>query len=183
MTDKSKFSGEDENAGFATPLQDIIASVFLIALSLWVMVESVGMHNPGNLATTPGLLPFLTAGSLCVMALILGYMALKRRHIPAPETPDTTEKEEHFRTFLLACFVAAYLLCLQFIGFEYSTMIAGLEVSYGAFEVLTIVFLTLVLAVFWGKALWQCLLVSAVWITLLAGVFRYVFVIPLPGSV
>ena len=132
---------------------------------------------------TPGLLPFVTAGSLCVMALILGHMALRRRHLPPPETSSATEKEEHFRTFLLAAFVAAYLLCLQFIGFEYTAIIAGMELSYGAFEVLTILFTTVVLAIFWGKALWMCLAVAAVWITLLAAAFRYVFVIPLPGSV
>ncbi|MEX3009712.1 tripartite tricarboxylate transporter TctB family protein [Hoeflea sp. TYP-13] len=183
MTNENKFSGEDENAGFATPIQDMIAAAFLVALSLWVMIESVQLSNPGTLSTTPGLLPFLTAGSLCVMALILGYMAIRRRATGDSAGADEKEKPEHLRTILLAGFIGAYLLCLQFLKFEYSAVLAGMELSYGAFEVLTILFLTFILAVFWGKAIWMCLTVSVVWITLLAGAFRYVFVIPLPGSV
>ncbi|WP_136656687.1 tripartite tricarboxylate transporter TctB family protein [Nitratireductor sp. XY-223] len=181
MTEQQKFAGEDEHAGFATPLQDIIAAGFLVALSLWIMVESVRLSNPGSLSTTPGLLPFLTAGSLCVMALILGAMAIRRRAAGATTVED--EKPEHVRTAMLAAFIGAYLLALQYLNFEYSTIIAGLELGYGGFEVITIVFLTVILTIFWTGAIWKCLVVSAVWITLLAAAFRYVFVIPLPGSI
>ena len=57
-----------------------------------------------------------------------------------------------------------------------------MRLGYGAFEVLTIIALTVVLAIFWRQALWACLVVSLVWTTLLAGMFRYIFAIPLPGS-
>ncbi|MDA4844452.1 tripartite tricarboxylate transporter TctB family protein [Hoeflea poritis] len=181
MSEQHKFAGEDEHAGFATPVQDLIAAAFLIALSLWIMVESVRLTNPGSLSTTPGLLPFLTAGSLCVMALILGTMALRRRAAGATAAEDD-EKPEHVRTAMLAAFIGAYLLALQYLNFEYSATIAGMELGYGGFEVITIVFLTVILAIFWTGVLWKCLLVSAVWITLLAAAFRYVFAIPLPGS-
>ena len=182
MADGQHFSGEDENAGFASPVQDLIASAALVLLSLWVMFESIQMNTPGSLTTAPGLLPFLTAGSLCAMAAGLGFMAFKRHRegiaaVPADDEPD------HLRTLGLAGLIGVYLACLQLINFEYTTQLAGTRVGYGAFEVLTIILLTIILALFWRIALWACLTVSIVWTTLLAGVFRYVFVIPLPGSV
>ncbi len=182
MTDKTQFAGEDEHAGFATPVQDLVAAAFLIALSLWIMIESLRMGSSGSVATAPGLLPFLTAGSLGAMAIGLGLMAIRRR--VAGETAAPTDEESHHgRALLLMAFLGAYLLCLQYLSFEYRATIAGMELGYGAFEVLTILFLTVLLAVFWRSALWKCLVVSAVWVTLLAAAFRYVFVIPLPGSV
>lgn len=183
MADGQKFSGEDENAGFASPVQDLIAAGFLIVLSLWVMIESVRMGNPGDSITTaPGLLPFLTAGSLAAMAVGLGSMAMKRHRSGAEIVPadDTTELT---RTLMLVCMIGVYLICLQLIKFEYTLEIGAIRLGYGAFEVLTIIALTAILSVFWRQALWSCLTVSIIWITLLAGVFRYVFTIPLPGSV
>ena len=182
MTEEKPFSGEDENAGFATPLQDMVASAMLVLLSVWVMVESILMKNPGSTSTSPGLLPFLTAAGLCAMAIALGYMALQRhnQHIPPLVR---TERSDTLRALALFAFIAFYLLCLQFVSFEYRFEIAGLQLGYGSFEVVTIIALTVILAVFWGRSLSICFLVAAGWITLLAGAFRYVFVIPLPGSI
>ena len=182
MADDQHFSGEDENAGFASPVQDLIAVGFLILLSLWVMIESVRLDNPGSLTTAPGLLPFLTAGSLAVMALGLGSMALKRHRNNISEVPPE-DTPELMRTLMLFGLIGAYLGCLQLIGFEYHLQIGGMRLGYGAFEVLTIIALTIILSIFWRQALWACLTVSFVWITFLAGVFRYVFTLPLPGSV
>ncbi len=182
MADGQHFSGEDENAGFASPRQDLIASAVLVLLSLWVMIESVRMDNPGSLVTAPGLLPFLTAGSLCVMAVWLGSMAMKRHRnstseVPSEDTPDL------MKTIMLFSLIGIYLACLQSIRFEYHLQIGSMRLGYGAFEVLTIIALTIILSIFWRQALWACMAVSFIWITLLAGVFRYVFTIPLPGSI
>ncbi|MFV2033550.1 MAG: hypothetical protein ACC631_00315 [Halocynthiibacter sp.] len=160
----------------------MIAAFFLVALSLWVMIESLLLKNPGSFSTAPGLLPFFTAASLGAMALSLGYLAVQRRRLPAVQA-DATEKSEHLRALLLFGFIGFYLLCLQLVSFEYSFQIAGVRLGYGSFEVLTILALTLILSVFWKRTLLLCFLVSAAWITLLAGAFRYVFVIPLPGSI
>ena len=65
----------------------------------------------------------------------------------------------------------------------YTVQVGAFRLGYGAFEILTIVMLTTVLLLYWRKPLSQCLLVAVVWSTLLAGAFRYVFTIPLPGSV
>jgi len=182
MTDGQHFSGEDENAGFASPGQDLIAAAFLALLSLWVMIESVRMANPGTLATAPGLLPFLTAASLCAMAAYLAVLAIRRQRNRIA-TVAVDEKPDHPRTALLVGFIGLYLICVEQISFEYTVQFGDMRLGYGAFEILTIIALTIILLVFWRRALWACLAVSAVWVTLLAGVFRYVFTIPLPGSV
>ena len=182
MTDKSQFAGEDEHAGFATPVQDMIAAAFLIVLSLWIMIESLRMGSSDPVSTAPGLLPFLTAGSLAAMAIGLGIMAIRRRAAGETVVPDD-EEPHHGRAMLLMAFLGVYLLCLQYLSFDYRATVAGMELGYGAFEVLTILFLTVLLAAFWRSRLWKCLAVSVVWVTLLAAAFRYVFVIPLPGSI
>lgn len=178
--EKKQFLGEDENAGFASPRQDLFASAFLIALSIWIMVESLRLPSPGELSTAPGLLPFITAGSLSAMALILGWLALKRQQ--AGDTSASVEDEMvPGRALLLMALVGLYILSLQLLSFNYSAQIGGFWLTYGSFEVLTIIALTAILTIFWQPRLWPCLAVSVVWVTLLAGVFRYVFVIPLPG--
>ena len=116
------------------------------------------------------------------MALALGFMAVKR-HAAGETASPADEKPEHARTALLIAFLGVYLLSLQYLSFEYTATVGGFELGYGAFEVLTTLFLTVLLIVFWTRVLWKCLAVSVVWVTLLAAAFRYVFVIPLPGSV
>jgi hypothetical protein len=178
--EKHSFAGEDENAGFASPRQDLLASAVLILLSIWIMVESLRLEMPGNLSTAPGLLPFLTAATLCLMALGLAWLAIKRQR--AGDTGAGAQEETvPGRALLLMALVGAYILSLQLVSFEYSATIAGFRLSYGSFEVLTIVAVTAILLIFWQPRIWPCLAVSAVWVTALAAVFRYVFVLPLPG--
>jgi hypothetical protein len=182
MADDQHFSGEDENAGFASPAQDLIAATFLVLLSLWVMVESVRLENPGSLVTAPGLLPFLTAGSLAVMALWLGVMALRRKRADADTVPPESSPEMR-RTLILFALIGAYLAGLELIRFDYVAPVGGFRIGFGSFEALTIIALCVILSIYWRKALWACLAVSVVWTVFLAGVFRYVFTIPLPGSI
>jgi hypothetical protein len=178
--EKHSFAGEDENAGYASPRQDLVASAVLILLSIWIMVESVRLETPGGIATAPGLLPFFTAATLCLMALGLAWTAIKRQR--AGDTA-ATEQEEVVpgRALLLMALVGAYVLSLQLVSFEYATRIGGFRLSYGSFEVLTIVAVTAILSIFWQPRLLPCLAVAAVWVTALAAIFRYVFVLPLPG--
>jgi hypothetical protein len=182
MADAQRFSGEDENAGFASPVQDLIAAAFLMAMSVWIMIESVRLDIPGSLVTAPGLLPFLTAGSLCVMAASLAAMAIARHRagattVPADDAPD------HKRTIVLVGLVLVYLVCLELVSFDYVVQVGDMRLGYGSFEVLTIIALTSILLIFWKQPLWSCLLVSVIWSTALAAAFRYIFTIPLPGSV
>lgn len=178
--EKHSFAGEDGNAGFASPRQDLLASAVLILLSIWIMVESARLEVPGDLATAPGLLPFLTAASLCLMALSLAWLAIKRQR--AGDTIAGAQAEVvPGRALLLMALIGAYIFSLQLISFEYSATIGRLRLSYGSFEVLTIVVVTAILSIFWLPRLLLCLVVAAAWVTVLAAIFRYVFVLPLPG--
>ncbi|MEM7445314.1 MAG: hypothetical protein AAF414_18485 [Pseudomonadota bacterium] len=181
MAEDSKiFAGEEESAGFAAPALDLIASVALVALSVWVMIEAIGMRRPAGLTTAPGLLPFVVAASLCLMAIALAVFALRRRRlglsIGMPEDMAAVG-----RTVFLVVLIGIYIAAIHVLSFEYAVSLGETRLEAGSFELISIVFLTIVLLAFWGAALWQCFLVSVVWIGFLAAVFRYVFVIPLPG--
>ncbi len=181
MDNKAQFISEDENAGYATPRQDLIASAILIVLSLWVMIESVALANPGTIATAPGLLPFIVAASLMGMALGLGWLAVQRFK-SGEKTVSTDSPDELRRAAMLVAIIIVYLLGLETITFDYTASVAGVRLGYGVFEVLTTIMLTLVLWLFWKRPVLPCLAVAAVWSTLLAAAFRYVFVVPLPGT-
>ena len=181
MTAKNSFAGEDENAGFASPKQDMIAGVFLAALSVWIIYEALSLKMPGGVSTFPGLLPIVTAASLLLMAAMLGYLACKRRAIPM--VVDETEEEVSFlRTALLFGFIGAYILALDVIPFTYRFDLFGTQLQLGAFEAHTTVMLSLLLAYFWRAGFLPAFTVSVIWSVSLAGVFRYVFEVPLPGS-
>lgn len=182
MEESQKFAGEDENAGFASPVMDLMASGALIMLSVWIMIESVRLDMPGGLATAPGLLPFLTAGSLCAMAIGLAVMAEKRRREGA-ETAPSEEIADLRRTLVLVAIIGTYLVALSVASFDYTVQLGSWRLGYGAFEILTIIMLTTILLLYWRKPIAQCLTVAVVWSTLLAAAFRYVFTIPLPGSI
>jgi hypothetical protein len=170
----------EERSGQAPPVLDLIAAAFLVALSILVMIGAARMEVPDALATAPGLLPFLTAASLCAMALALGWQALRRWPGATPEgaAPDTAELR---RTLILAAIIACYLVALEVLSFEYALMVAGQRLLVGSFELVSTIVLTTLLALFWGRSLLACLAVSAGWILALSAAFRYLFKLPLPG--
>lgn len=181
MTKDSKiFAGEEESAGFAAPALDLIAAGALIALSVWVMIEAVGMRRPAGLTTAPGLLPFVVGASLCLMAIALGVFAMRRRHLGLTVAlPDDVAGVG--RTVFLIVLIGIYIAALQFLTFEYTLRFGDSRLTAGSFELVSIVFLSGILLLFWGQALWKCLAVSVIWILFLATIFRHVFAIPLPG--
>jgi Tripartite tricarboxylate transporter TctB family len=170
----------EERSGQAPPVLDLIAAAFLVALSVLVMIGATRMEVPDALATAPGLLPFLTAASLCVMALALGWQALRRWPGAAAHegAPDPAELR---RTLMLAATIGCYLVALQVLSFEYALVVAGQRLVVGSFELVSTIVLTALLAMFWGRPLLACLAVSAGWILALAAAFRYLFKLPLPG--
>lgn len=178
--DHDHFAGEEGGSGFASPILDLAASAFLIVLSVVVMVESLALKVPESWATAPGLLPFLTGASLLLMALILAWSAWKRRRagIPGSAAEDLGDPA---RTFLLIVIVACYLGALELVSFDYQFRFAGMWLGLGSFELVSTIVLSVILAIFWKGPIWACVGISAGWILLLAGAFRYLFNIPLPG--
>lgn len=173
---------EDPNAGLATPFMDLLAAAILIAISLWFIVESLRLPVPGDAFTAPGLLPFLTAASLLVMALMLGGAALaRRRAASAGAIADGLALPPDFwRTMGLGAILTVYVAALHFVPVELVFQVFGSRVIIGAFEVTSVVTLTAVLRLFWKEPLWACLGVTLAWITFLSLVFRMVFHVHLP---
>jgi hypothetical protein len=171
----------EEHSGYAPPVLDLIAAASLVALSVWVMIEAARMEVPGALATAPGLLPFLSAASLAVMAIALGWLAWRRRAAGITVAGPPGHGAEVRRAAVLFAIVGCYLLALQVLSFDYALSVAGTRLVIGSFELVSIVVLTALLGMFWGRSLALCALVAAGWILALSGVFRYFFKLPLPG--
>ncbi len=196
--DSVKFEGEESGAGYASPNLDLIAAVFLVALSVVVMIASWKLPVPGNLRTAPGLLPFLTAASLLVMALMLAATAIQRRKgwasagvtaskpassMPVPSIPDSSVlASENLRTLLLMLIVGVYIAALQMLAFQYSFSIGDIFFNVSAFEPVTITTLAVIIHMSWRGPLWITTLTSILWTLFLSLVFQKAFNIPLPGS-
>lgn len=180
------FEGEEAGAGFASPLMDFIASAFLLLIAGAFMVGSLALPVPGSLATAPGLLPFLTAASLGLMALALAWTAWQRwrasRLLATRVTPFDWDLPTELRTLALALCVLIYISALQILTFRTDFALAGFPFVLSAFEPVTIVVLVAIMSLFWRGPLWISLTVSIAWTVFLSLVFRNMFHVPLPGS-
>lgn len=178
-----KFEGEEAGTGFASPTLDLIASAALIAIAIAVMAASVALPMPGAIHTAPGLLPFIVAASLLIMALGLGASALARRRagIHPPAFADR-ELSTDLRSLLLAGAVAIYITALQMLAFQQNFSLFGTTLRLSAFEPATILALSSIIHLSWRGPLWITASVSIVWTVILSLVFQLVFRIPLPGT-
>lgn len=171
---------EDVNAGLATPVMDLIAAGAIAAIALWFLVGSLLLPVPGPLITAPGLLPFLTAGSLLVMAGLLAAGALRRRRM-LPAQADRLELPPDFRrSMLLGAILVVYVAALQFLPVAAAFRVGSMRIAIGNFEVASLIVLTAILRIYWRAALWRCLAVTFCWIAFLSLVFRLVFEVKLP---
>ncbi len=178
------FEGEEAGAGYASPTLDLIAAGFLVLLTIIVMVASWALPVPGGLLTAPGLLPFVTAFSLLLMALVLGATALKRNRISAERviSKASTDDIPTAKTLLLAALVGLYILALQFLAFQRDFSVGDSFFSISAFEPVTIVALAAIVHIHWRGPLWITTVVSVIWTLILSLIFQKAFNIPLPGS-
>jgi len=176
------FEGEEAGAGYASPTLDLIASAFLIALSVLIMAASLMQPVPGDLTTAPGLLPFLVAASLMLMALGLAATSIKRRQVAAVSTSYGRDRDTDRKTLQLAAAVAFYIGALQLLAFRHDVVIVGFHHTISAFEPVTIIALVAIIHLAWRGPLWITLLISIGWTIALSLVFQHIFVIPLPGG-
>jgi hypothetical protein len=171
---------EDPNAGFATPVMDLFAAGVLAIIAIWMMVEALRLPVPGGIVTAPGLLPFLTAASLLVMAIVLGAMAISRRSL-FPDAEDRFQLPPDFlRSMSLGTILFVYVAALDFTTIDAAFTIGALRFVLGAFELVSVIVLTAILWIYWRKPLWVCLAVSLGWIAFLSIIFRMVFHTQLP---
>ncbi len=174
---------EGADSDLASPTLDLIASAVLIVIAIAMMAASVALPIPGEIQTAPGLLPFIVAASLLVMALALGASALARRragdNMPAFAGRDLATD---MRSLLLAVAVAIYIAALQMLAFQQNFSIFGVPLVLSAFEPTTIVAITAIIHMSWRGPLWIAATVSIVWTVILSLVFQLLFHIPLPGT-
>jgi hypothetical protein len=178
-TDKHYVS-EDESAGYARPVLDIIAAFAISALSIWIMIESISLKVPGALTTAPGLLPFITAGMLLIMAIVLGVAAVRRQRSELGSTTLDIPGELP-RTILLIVILVVYVSALDVLEFSSDLELGSFNMQITAFEPISIVVLTAILRIFWTLILWRCLLVAILWISFLSFAFQSLMKIPMPG--
>jgi hypothetical protein len=181
MADEEKLVlSEDANAGLATPIMDLVAAGVIGVLSVWLAIESLRLPIPGGILTAPGLLPFLTAASLLIMAAILGFTAIARRRT-VPRALDRFDVPDDFmRSLTLGGIVVLYVLAMQVVPVRTGFNIGALHFVIGAFETVSVVAITCLLRLYWRAALWACLTVAVFWIAFLSIVFRILFQTPLP---
>ncbi len=180
MSDQpNAFRGEDESAGAAAPALDLIAAAFLVVLGIALAILSLRLPVPGKVLSAPGLLPFLTAASLTVMAVLLGLSAWKRSGQPAPAS--TSEDGETGRRLIAIAAIGIYLVALQSLAVEGFVPLGGQQIPVGGFEPATIIFLSVLLRLFWTARLTPVVGVATVWTLCLSLAFRGLFGIPLPG--
>ena len=176
------FEGEEAGAGYASPTLDLVASAFLVALSIIIMAASLMLPVPGDVETAPGLLPFLVAASLLLMAIGLGATAIKRRQGETGGVLHGRDRETDRKTLQLAAAVAIYIAALQLMAFRHDIVIAGFRHTISAFEPVTILALVAIIHLAWRGPLWITVLIAIGWTLTLSLVFQHIFVIPLPGG-
>lgn len=178
-----KFEGEEAGSGFASPTLDLIAAAVLIAIAVTVMVASLALPVPGEIRTAPGLLPFLVAASLGLMALGLGASAIARRRAGAARAAFADrDLATDARSLLLAVAVAIYIAALHTLAFQENFTVFGRTLRLSAFEPATIVALATIIHLSWRGPIWITTAVSVTWTLILSLVFQLVFRLPLPGS-
>ncbi|MCP5087229.1 MAG: hypothetical protein GY952_10555 [Rhodobacteraceae bacterium] len=178
-----KFEGEEAESGYASPALDLVAATFLILLSLGFMAASVALPVPGDLATAPGLLPFLVSATLLMMAIGLVASALVRRRSGAKVAALAEgDAQTRLRTLFLGVAVAVYIAALQLFAFQLRLEFLGFSFRLTAFEPVTVLALSTIIHVFWRGPIWITVCVSAGWALTLSLVFQKIFKIPLPGS-
>jgi hypothetical protein len=181
--ERQAFGGEEDGAGYAPPVLDLIAAAALVALAGWYVWEAFGFRAPGGWKTAPALAPIAAGVSLMLMAIVLALTAWRRRGQPeAAETAAAAEDTiaDPGRTALLVGIVFAYILALDAIPFSAAGYVAGRYVAAGSFEIATVLCLCAMMRAFWDGRLATILLIAAGWTAILSLVFRLVFAIHLP---
>jgi hypothetical protein len=171
---------EDPNAGLATPVMDLVAALCIAAIAIWIGIESLRLPAPGGILTAPGLLPFLTAGSLLIMAGLLAISAVRRKRTSDAVSDGFELPADFSRSMLLGAILVVYVAALQYLPVAVAIPVGPIRLVIGNFEVASIIILTAILRIYWQGALSICLAVAVGWVAFLSVIFRLVFELRLP---
>ena len=178
---KKNYISEDEGAGLAAPIIDLISSSIIILISLWLIYESTKLKIPdNNLLTAPALLPITTCITLIIMLSIIFYKSIKNLKIN--EINNHIRTNSYLKNLIAPLILFFYIFALTNYNFIYEIYFLNLELVIGPFLIFTIILLTLLLFIYWKQKIYSCLLVSFIWSLFLSITFVNFFNIPLPGS-
>ncbi len=178
---KKSYISEDEGAGYAAPIIDLISSSAILILSFWIIYESLKLKIPNNnILTAPALLPVIISISLIFMTSSVFYKSLQKLKIN--KTKNNYKKTDHIVKFICPVALFFYIFGLTNLNFSYKFYFSIYQLDIGSFLILTIILLTLLLYIFWKKKLLYCFVVSLVWSLFLSFTFTNFFNIPLPGN-
>ena len=178
---KKNYISEDEGAGLAAPIVDLVSSSLIILIALWFIYESVNLKVPDeNLLTAPALLPIITSITLIMMLLIIFYKSIKNLNIN--ESNNLFKTMSYKKKLISPIILFFYIFALTNYNFTYEIYILTFELIIGPFLIFTIILLTLLLYIYWKQKIYTCLLVSSIWSLFLSITFVNFFNIPLPGS-
>jgi hypothetical protein len=181
----ARFVGEEGEDTRTTPQKDLAAALVIGAASLVAMYLALAMPVMDSVLTAPGLLPFLVGLSLLAMSAGLGVRAVRngatlRPRTTRPATPAGAGDKG--RLAFVIGLVAAYVVAVDLVTFDLDFPTPFFRLSFSSYELVSAVALTILLKMFWRATLPRCLLVSVVWVIVLASIFRDGFRILLPGS-
>lgn len=171
-------------AGEPTPRKDLASAILIGVISSAVMVASARLEVPDTQFTAPGLLPFVTSLALLGMSLVLALRAVRAgalRRIGAglgEAVGVYFGSTEERRAWLLAGLVLIYVVLVAQLPFEVPVPIVAYALS--AYEVISVLVITLILKLFWRASVLHCFLVSLIGVELLALAFRFGFNMLMP---
>lgn len=183
--DKPKLIGEESSEQPTSAARNLLAALIIAAIAILAIVLAVKLPNPGELASHPGMLPWLTGVSLLGMAVLLAAQAVRAGALH--ELRDGSwlrdfADPERGRTLLLVGIIFIYVLLVDFFGFDFRYPTPLFTLRFSSFEAWSIPVLAVILWIFWRAPVLRCLLVAAPVTIVLASIFRSGFNILLPGS-
>ena len=106
---KKSYISEDEGAGYAAPIIDLISSSAILILSFWIIYESLKLKIPdNNILTAPALLPVIISVSLIFMTLGIFYKSLKELSIS--KTKSNHKETDYVTKFICPVALFFYIL-------------------------------------------------------------------------
>ena len=184
--------GGGEGPDRAAAGKDLGAALVIAIFAALTVVLSMRLDVPGSISTAPGLFPVIIGSTLCVMAAVLGWRAIRagaalgafgglpRRWANAVRELGSTG--ESARTALLMAMVTAYVSLVGLINFEFSLPMGFFTVRVSSYEVISVIMVAWILRLFWRAHPARCLIVALVSVEILASIFRFGFGIPMPAG-
>ena len=185
--DQTEFVGEEDNDENTTPEMDLAAAFVIGLFSLVGLYLAIDLEVPDTLFTAPGLFPVFAASGLLLMSIGLAAKALKAGASTSLSAPlqmlnQFIRSEENARCSQLIAIVAAYILAVDWFGFDIRIPTGFVTLRFSSYELFSIIALCWIFRLFWKETWVKCFVVAAVWSIVLATVFRFGFRILLPGS-